>query len=197
MRCVVSYVTIDFETAYRGKGSACALGISTGNGQELQEEWYRLIKPYSMRFDVNCVRVNGIYPDMVENEKPFSAYWADIACRLEGNIVFAHNARFDMGVLSDVLDLYDLPDIHFRYGDTVEVARKLWSHLPNHRLGTVAEFLCFSFHHHQAMDDANACEWIVRQALREVGTDSVEEMMRVLKLPLKPFIVKRSFSGAR
>ncbi len=57
---------------------------------------------------------------------------------MEGSIVFAHNARFDMGVLASVLDVYDLPDIHFLYGDTVAVARMLWKELPNHKLDTVA-----------------------------------------------------------
>ena len=61
----MNYVTIDFETAYLGKGSACALAISTSNGETIIDEWYHFIKPYSMRFDLNNVRINGIYPDMV------------------------------------------------------------------------------------------------------------------------------------
>ena len=115
----MNYVTIDFETAYLGKGSACALAISTSNGETIIDEWYHFIKPYSMRFDLNNVRINGIYPDMVESEPTFPYYFVDIYKRLEGQIVFAHNARFDMSVLADALALYDLPEISFFYGDTV------------------------------------------------------------------------------
>ena len=60
-----------------------------------------------MNFDPICMRVNGIYPDDVENEPAFPAFWKEVAERLEGSIVFAHNARFDMGVLASVLDVYD------------------------------------------------------------------------------------------
>lgn len=187
----MNYVTIDFETAYLGKGSACALAISTSNGETIIDEWYHFIKPYSMRFDLNNVRINGIYPDMVESEPTFPYYFVDIYKRLEGQIVFAHNARFDMSVLADALALYDLPEIPFFYGDTVAIARKLWKNLSNHKLNTVAAYLHFDFTHHQAMEDAYACEWIVRQALKETGTITVEDMMNELNLPLKAFSIKK------
>ncbi len=187
----MNYVTIDFETAYLGKGSACALAISTSNGETIIDEWYHFIKPYSMRFDLNNVRINGIYPDMVESEPTFPYYFVDIYKRLEGQIVFAHNARFDMSVLADALALYDLPEIPFFYGDTVAIARKLWKNLSNHKLNTVAAYLHFDFTHHQAMEDAYVCEWIVRQALKETGTITVEDMMNELNLPLKAFSIKK------
>ena len=150
----MKYAAIDFETAYWGPGSACSLGISVSDGNEITEEWYRLIRPYRMNFDPICMRVNGIYPDDVEKEPAFPAFWKEVAERLEGSIVFAHNARFDMGVLASVLDVYDLPDIHFLYGDTVAVSRMLWKELPNHKLDTVAGSLGYDFNHHQALDDA-------------------------------------------
>ena len=70
---MIRYVAIDFETAYWGPGSACALGITTSNGTKITDEWYRLIRPHSMNFDSGCVRVNGIRPEDVENEMPFPA----------------------------------------------------------------------------------------------------------------------------
>ncbi len=188
----MNYAAIDFETAYWGPGSACSIGISVSNGREITDEWYHLIRPHSMKFDIGCVRVNGIYPDDVENELPFPAFWEEVATRLEGNIVFAHNARFDMGVLASALDIYDLPDIHFLYGDTVAVARALWKGLPNHKLDTVAGSLGFDFEHHQALADARACELIVRKAIEKTEAASVREMMALLKLPLKKFSVKRT-----
>ena len=171
----MKYAAIDFETAYWGPGSACSLGISVSDGHEITDEWYRLIKPYRMNFDPACVQVNGIYPDDVENEPAFPAFWQEVAQRLEGSIVFAHNARFDMGVLASVLDVYDLPDIHFLYGDTVAVSRMLWKELPNHKLATVAGSLGYDFRHHQALDDARACEMIVRKAVEKTEAATVKE----------------------
>lgn len=188
----MKYAAIDFETAYWGPGSACSLGISVSDGNEITEEWYRLIRPYRMNFDPICMRVNGIYPDDVEKEPAFPAFWKEVAERLEGSIVFAHNARFDMGVLASVLDVYDLPDIHFLYGDTVAVSRMLWKELPNHKLDTVAGSLGYDFNHHQALDDARACEMIVRKAVEKTEAATIKEMMVQLKLPLKKFAVKRT-----
>lgn len=193
---MIRYAAIDFETAYWGPGSACSLGITVSDGTKITDEWYRLIKPHSMNFDPDCVRVNGIRAADVENEMPFPAYWKEIADHLEGNIVFAHNARFDMGVLASVLDVYDLPDIHFLYGDTVAMSRILWKELPNHKLNTVADHLGFAFRHHEAMDDARACELIVRKAVELTEADSVETMMKKLGVSLKKFGVKRTHKPA-
>jgi len=77
-----------------------------------------------------------------------------------------------------------LPPIHFRAGDTVAIARKLWD-LPNHRLNTVARHLNFSFHHHEALDDARACAHIVRCAMEQTKTETPAEMMKALGVAWK------------
>ena len=106
--------------------------------------------------------------------------------------MFAHNAPFDMGVLAGTIDYYDLPDIHFYWGDTVTLSRRLWKDMPNHRLNTVAGILGFSFHHHQALADAEACAFIVKKALEETKAASLSEMMESVGLTLHPFSIKRT-----
>lgn len=186
------YAAIDFETAYWGPASACSLGIVISDGRQIVDEWYHLIQPASLDFNEGCVMVNGIYPEDVAEEERFPAFFEEIARRLEGTIVFAHNARFDMGVLASALDTYHLPDIHFLYGDTVALSRKLWADMKNHKLNTVAGGLGFDFRHHQALDDARACEYIVRKGLEESGSSTIEEMMMKTGQKLKKFAVKRS-----
>lgn len=186
------YAAIDFETAYWGPASACSLGIVISDGRQIVDEWYHLIQPASLDFNAGCIMVNGIYPEDVAEEKRFPAFFEEIASRLEGTIVFAHNARFDMGVLASALDTYHLPDIHFLYGDTVTLSRKLWADMKNHKLNTVAGGLGFDFRHHQALDDARACEYIVRKALEESESSTIEEMMRKTGQKLKTFTVKRN-----
>lgn len=187
----MKYAALDFETAYWGPANACSLGIVVSDGTKVIDEWYHLIQPLSLNFDAGCMRVNGIHPEDVAEEERFPAFWKDIADRLEGNIVFAHNARFDMGVLASAIDTYHLPDIHFRYGDTVILSRKLWKDTVNHKLNTVAEALGFDFHHHQALDDARACEYIVRKALEQTELPSVEALMKATGQKLKPFAIDR------
>lgn len=187
----MKYAALDFETAYWGPANACSLGIVVSDGTKVIDEWYHLIRPLSMNFDAGCMRVNGIHPEDVAAEERFPAFWQDIADRLEGTIVFAHNARFDMGVLASAIDTYNLPDMHFLYGDTVVLSRKLWTDTVNHKLNTVAEALGFDFHHHQALDDARACEYIVRKALEKTELPSVEALMKATGQKLKPFDIDR------
>lgn len=187
----MKYIALDFETAYWGPANACSLGIVTSDGQEIIDEWYHLIQPLHMNFDAGCMKVNGIHPEDVAQEETFPAFWKDIAMRLEGGIVFAHNARFDMGVLASALATYDLPDIHFCYGDTVVLSRKLWPDMENHKLNTVAESLGFDFTHHQALDDARACEYIVRKALEEKKSPSPELLLKETGQTLKRFRIDR------
>ncbi len=192
----MKYAAIDFETANYERASACALGIVVSNGKGVTDEWYHLIRPPKMLFDPNCVRVNHIRPEMVEDEPEFPAFWADVARRLEGSVVFAHNAPFDMGVLAATLDRYDLPDLHFRYGCTVKLSRVLWRDMENHRLNTVAGLLGFSFQHHQALADARACAFIVQKALEKTEAATVEEMMEAAGQRLTGFHVKRTHRPA-
>lgn len=188
----MKYAAIDFETANYERASACSLGIVLSDGARVTDSWYRLIRPPKMEFDENCVMVNHIHPEMVAHEPEFPAFWEDIARRLEGTVVFAHNALFDMGVLGAMIDWYDLPDIHFRYGCTVKLSRALWKDMANHKLNTVAGRLGFSFQHHQALADAEACEYIVRKAIEETGAASVEALMEAAGQKLHPFAVKRT-----
>ena len=193
----MKYAALDFETAYWGPANACSLGSGVSDGKEIVDEWYHLMHPLSMEFDKGCMMVNHIRPKDVEDEKSFPWFWKEISSRLEGTIVFAHNAHFDMGVLSSALDTYHLPDIHFRYGDTVVLSRNLWKDMPNHKLNTVAAELVFDFNHHQALDDARACEYIVRKALEETKAPSIEELMKLTGQKLKNFNVKRTGMTAK
>ena len=59
-------------------------------------------------------------------------------------------------------------------------------------LGVVAGALGFSFRHHDALEDARACAFIVRKALERSGTDDIEAMMRTQRQKLHTFRVHRT-----
>ena len=188
----MKYFAIDFETASREPASACSLGIVSGGVEAGKQEWYELIRPPQMKFDDNCIRVNQIRPEDVQDKPEFPDLWKEIYQLLEGQIVFAHNAPFDMGVLAATLDYYDLPDIHFYWGDTVTLSRLLWKDMPNHKLNTVAGVLGFQFQHHQALSDARACSFIVKKALEKTATFHVKDRMKAVGLTFHPFEIKRT-----
>ena len=186
------FAAIDFETAGYDPASACSLGVVAANEDGSVTEWHRLIRPPVMRFAPGCIAIHGIRPEDVEDKPEFPAFWPEIASLLRGRVVFAHNAQFDMGVLGATLDRYDLPEIPFRFGCTARLARHVWAGLPRHKLDVVAGALGFSFRHHDALDDARACAFIVRKALERSGTDDIDAMMRTQRQKLHTFRVHRT-----
>ena len=186
------FAAIDFETANYDAASACSLGIVAADADGSATEWHRLIRPPAMRFLPAFVAIHGIRPEDVEDKPEFPALWPEIASLLRGRIVFAHNAQFDMGVLGATLDRYDLREEPFRFGCTARLARHVWAGLPRHKLDVVAAALGFSFRHHDALEDARACAFIVRKALERSGTDDIEAMMRTQRQKLHTFRVRRT-----
>ena len=79
--------------------------ITVKDGQIIKKA-YSLIKPPFMSFDDECIEIHGIQPKDVLHEKTFDQLWNAIyENHLKGNIMVAHNAKFDMNVLRATLDI--------------------------------------------------------------------------------------------
>jgi len=174
-------VCLDFETANGHPGSACALGMVILEGGREEKRWYSLIRPHPDcgPFHPMNVGIHGIHPRDVENAPEFDQVFAGIRELLEGSLVVAHNASFDMGVLLKTLGMYHLEPPEFSYLCTVKLARRVWGDLENHRLNTVCAHLGYRFRHHNAAEDAGACARILTVALEETGTCSPGELMEL------------------
>ena len=153
----MDFVAIDFETANEKRYSACSVGITKVVDNKVVDERYWLIKPPEMRFVPQNLWIHGIYPEEVENEKTFDLIWDEIKPYIEGNLVVAHNAAFDISVLRSLLDYYEIEYPSFYYACTVMLSKNHLSNLKNHKLNTVAEYVGHEFKHHHAGEDATAC----------------------------------------
>ena len=77
---------------------------------------------------------------------------------LEGGILIAHHAPFDMSVLAKCLDAYGIFWKEFAaYACTCQMGRRCYPDLPNHRLNTLCEHLKIELDHHRAGSDSRAC----------------------------------------
>jgi DNA polymerase-3 subunit epsilon len=170
-------VAIDFETANEMMSSACALGIAVVDGGRITISKHWLIKPAELRFNYFNSCLHGITAKDVEKKPEFYRIWPSIRKYLDGNIVIAHNAGFDMAVLKSVLRVYQIEVPELYYGCTVCLSRKVWKGFDNYRLSTVAKNLEISFKHHDAREDACACASIAITAAEKLGTGSVDELL--------------------
>lgn len=166
----LSFAAIDFETACGFDGtSACSLGVAIVEDGEVKEtkHWY-FKPPQYPNFDKKNIEINGITPEIVKDAPTFEDLWhEEIYPTIKDKLLVAHNAKFDIGVLNDLLSYYDGLDCYKYFNVyicTKELAQEFLD-LENNRLDTVCEHLGIQLEHHKADSDANACAEIALNIL--------------------------------
>lgn len=184
---MMNFAAIDFETATSARDSACSVAVVEVREGKLYDSYYTLIQPPANRYNRFNTQIHGITREDTADAPVFDQIWQELCVHLEGRIVVAHNARFDMSVLSACLSKYGLAAPNFAYCDTVAISRKVWPELVNHKLDTVGNFLQIDFNHHNALDDARTCACIPLAAGRETATDTIEGLAGKLGIFVQPF----------
>lgn len=172
-------LAIDFETANESRTSACALGVAWIEDGRVVATEEHLIRPPDMRFLPMNTAIHGIRPEDVADAPEFPELWRDLAPRVEGALVLAHNASFDLSVLRHTLAGYGLAHPCCAYLCTVIVARRAWPGLARHRLDVLAEHLGLTLDHHRAGSDAEACGRIALAAAAALGATGVAAIPEV------------------
>ena len=184
---MMNFAAIDFETATGCRNSACSVAVTAVEDGRMKDVYYSLIQPPMNKYNYFNIQIHGITPNDTKNVPTFAEIWPELKSHLEGKIVVAHNAKFDMGVLSACLADEGLPTPDFAYCDTVAIARKAWPFLENHKLDTVGTHLHIDFQHHNAMDDARTCAAIPLAAGQELKEDSLESLAKKLGINMCVF----------
>ena len=150
---------IDFETANQQRTSVCSVGIVIVRDGEIADSYYSLIKPEPEYYSYWNTRVHGLTLEDTMNANVFPKVWAEIAPKIEGLPLVAHNAPFDEGCLKAVFQTYQMEYPGYEFHCTCRVSRrKLGTLLPTHQLQTVAAYCGYDLtQHHNALADAEAC----------------------------------------
>ncbi len=153
------FVAIDFETANKERCSVCSMGVVIVRNGVIVDRFYSLIRPEPDYYAWYCQRVHGLSEADTANAPNFPEVWAQIAPKIEGLPLVAHNSPFDESCLRAVFKVYqmDYPDYPFHC--TCRAARRHFGkRLPDHQLHTVAAACGFDLAcHHHALADAEAC----------------------------------------
>jgi DNA polymerase-3 subunit epsilon len=155
----MEFVAIDFETADFHPESACSIGLVRMNaGGDVLGTQYSLIKPPSFcRFAQRNIEIHGIRPSDVKDSHDFSYLWPNIQWFIGDSFLVAHNAPFDMKVLSSLLSCYriEIPDI--KYLCSLQISRRVWPRLESHALTSLSAHFALDYNAHNALDDASNC----------------------------------------
>ena len=161
------FAAIDFETANACRCSVCSVGIVIVRDGKIVDKFYSLIYPRPGYFTYWTTQVHGLTLRDVENALPFPEVWKQMAPKLNGLPLVAHNSPFDEGCLKAVFKEYQLDYPHYEFYCTCRASRRLLgSKLPNHQLQTVATYCGYDLtKHHHALADAEACAAIAIKLL--------------------------------
>lgn len=197
----MDFTAIDFETANGYRTSACSIGISHFVDGVCAETHHFLIRPEPFWFLPMNVAVHGIDARMVADADTFGEQWMKLKEHLEGRLLVAHNAVFDIPVLQAVLQYYDLRMASSRYFCSLALSRALWREEPEYAAGgfglkAMSQKLNIALQHHNAASDAEAAGHIVTHMLRYTGLDSVEDLCLALRYPLGQ-VAAHGYSGFR
>lgn len=149
------YIVFDTETPNCHNDCICSIALAVVENGQIVEERYDLVDPEA-RFDVFNVQLHGISPDMVRLEKNFPVLWQELAPIMDSGILVAHNATFDLGVLSKLFRRYGISRTPDPYLCTVQLGRRCLPQAPNHKLNTLCDLLGIQLDHHNAASDARA-----------------------------------------
>jgi DNA polymerase-3 subunit epsilon len=183
-----TWTAIDFETANRNQGSVCAVGLVRVTDGRIVDRYTTLVRPPAPvdHFEQDNIAVHGITPEHVADAPAWPQVHTTILEFAAGSPFVAHNAVFDMGVIRAACAHAGLPEPSLHYACSLDIARRTWPALRNHRLPTVCRTIGYDLRrHHTADADAEAAAHVVLAALRHHGAATLVELCQRLRRPLR------------
>lgn len=177
---------MDFETANGFRGSACAVGlIRVRDGEVVARDGWLMRPPAEFdHFDARNVQIHGILPEAVADAPRFAETYPRLRAFIGDDVVVAHNAAFDIGVIRAGLQASRVAGAAMNYACTVKMARRTYE-LASYSLPFAAAAAGFDLeHHHEAVADAEACAHIAIDAAARATADSIEDLLTFLGLDL-------------
>lgn len=159
----LDFTAIDFETANGFRGSACAVGLVRVRDGRMTERAAWLMRPPAGfdRFDARNTRIHGIRPEQVADAPRFAEVHERIADFVGSDVLVAHNAAFDVGVIESGLEVSGRDVPSYDYACSLTLARRVYR-LASYALPSAAREAGFTpGRHHDALADAEACAAIL------------------------------------
>ncbi|MBC9943118.1 3'-5' exonuclease [Leucobacter sp. cx-328] len=184
----VDFTAIDFETANSHPSSACAVGmVRVRDGKVVDRASWLISPPESHgEFLPFNIKIHGITPAMVSEARGWAEQLDELREFIGDDVVVAHNASFDMGVIKSACAETVTPTPRLKYLCSVQVSRRTYD-IPSHRLPLAAAAAGFAeFAHHEALADAEACAAIISDAAVRHEVADVAALAKKVGLRLTP-----------
>ena len=180
----MNFTAIDFETANGFRGSACAIGAVRIRDGQIADTHYTLLQPPRGfdRFDPRNVAIHGIKPEDVTTAPSFADHFNTFRAFVGDDVMVAHNANFDIGVIESGLEVSHRPIPHMEFACTLTVSRKTYR-LASHALPSAAAEAGYVLdQHHNALADAKAAAAIVVDAAKRWGVTNFAALLDACRM---------------
>jgi DNA polymerase-3 subunit epsilon len=182
----LDFTAIDFETANNSPASPCAVGLVRVRSGQIVDSFESLFQPPAPHnwFSAGNIAVHGITPKMIETAPKYSGVLEQMLGFIGEDVLIAHNAPFDMGVLSASAEAISAQLPKISYSCSLLISRKTYN-LDSYRLNQVAYAVGHEeFDHHNALADSDACSRIVIHAADRHGAENLDQLLAATKLNL-------------
>lgn len=153
------------------------IGIVLVDDNIVVEEYCTLVDPGRF-IPPGIETLTGITQSMVDGAPSFDDIALDVAARLNGRTLVAHNARFDYAFLRNAFRRAGLP-LRSDVLCTVRLSRRLFPEQPRHNLDTlIARFGLVCDARHRALPDARLVHQLLGAFARHSGGDALRMAMR-------------------
>ena len=172
-----AFVVLDFETTGLNPNMDEIIEIGAVRLERGKEvgEFSQLIDP-GRAIPEKVVELTGINSAMLAGQPTLAEVFPKFAEFLEGAVLVAHNASFDMAFLRRAFQRFgrelDAPIL-----DTLALARNAYKELRNHKLGTVCKHLDVSLKNaHRAVHDARATGLVLLKTLERLNVARLDDI---------------------
>jgi DNA polymerase III epsilon subunit family exonuclease len=176
------FTFLDVETTGLSPRTArvCEVAAISFRGADRVSTLAELINP-GQPIPPEVSRIHGITDAMVKDCPQFGGVAPRLLAMLEGSVIVAHNAEFDLGFLGMEFERVGLKFPQLPVLDTLILARKHWKFQSN-RLGNIAKELNISNENwHRALSDVEMTRKIFDHfiaAFRAAGAATVADLIK-------------------
>ncbi|WP_193556110.1 PolC-type DNA polymerase III [Paenibacillus ginsengarvi] len=143
-------------------------GVKMKDGK-IVEKFASFVNPHE-KIPYNIQQLTNITDEMVIDAPELEEVLLKFTAFVEGTVLVAHNARFDMGFMQANLKKLGMAELTNPVLDTLELARQLFPALKNHRLNTLTnKYKVGLVNHHRAVNDAEALGHVLVGLLKDAA----------------------------
>ncbi|HDP5873764.1 TPA: ATP-dependent helicase [Staphylococcus aureus] len=129
---------LDFETMNEHMNSPCEVAVSLIKDLSITKTYSSYINPPNNRYSLQNSKIHKIPENIILKAPKYPDIYKEFHCLLkDSHLIIAHNAPFDISVLKNTNNYYDLPIPNFMYVDSINIFRNFHA-IPSFKL----ESLC-------------------------------------------------------